>query len=469
MPILNVFKATSFSLALAASFALEGCGASSQSEKYSNQCFYDYVTSRSSRPEFQARLFYSPDSSGARLDVYISVRDARLKFERDSGNFRASYSAVVRVVQKDRMPLVKEANRSIVRAAYMESNNNSYDAVLLPFRVESGECSVEIVVTDNESNQKSTRTYDKSIPDFSGRPIALSDILLLARYDSLEGSRRITPFILSNVGLLSDTLKIFAAAMSRNTSEDSILISLYRLTGRSDHLPSYASGFYISQSTPYDPCEEHKDTTLIFSYRKSAVLGQGHSFVFGSIPKPPEGNYLLRMSVKDQANHVAISSMNLEVYGNQFPKVSNDLRTMVNSLNYVAYGTEMRAIVRVKTDSAIKANLLNFWKDHGGFHKMAQYYQRVAEANRLFTTCIEGWKTPMGMFYIVCGPPDYVECRVWNEQWVYAKSSSQTTMIILFKLANDAVDPDDRIYGIESVSSRTDLWGYYVNQWRTRF
>ncbi len=469
MPISNVSKATSFSLALAASLVLDGCGASSLSEKYSYQCFYDYVTSKSSRPEFDARLFYSPDSSGARLDVYVSVKESRLKFERDSGNFRASYSAVVRVFQNDRTSIVKEADRSIVRAAYMESNDISYDAVLLPFKVDNGEYSVEISVTDNGTKQRSTLTREKTIPDISGQPLALSDILLLARYDRLDRSRKITPFIPSNAGLLSDTVKMFAAVMSRNVSEDSIFISLYRLAGRSDHLPSYPSGFYVNQPVPYDPCDEHKDTILVFSYWKTAVLDQGYSFIFGSVPKPPAGNYLLKMLVKDQMDDTAMSIMRFKVYGRQFPNVSNDLHAMVNSLNYIASGREMRAIVRVRTDSAIKANLLNFWKDHGGFHKMAQYYHRVAQANRLFTGCIEGWKTPMGMFYIVCGPPDYVECRTWNEQWAYTKSSSQGTMIVLFKLANDEVNIDDRIYGIESMYSRTDLWSYYVNQWRTSF
>lgn len=469
MPISSVSRATSFSLALAAGLVLEGCGASSQSENYSYECFYDYVTSRSSRPEFEARLFYSPDSAGTRLDVYISVRESRLKFERDAGNFQASYSAVVRLIRKDRNPVVKEANRSIVRAAYTESSDNSYDAILLPFEVESGEYSVEITVTDNESKQKSTRTYEKSIPDVSGEPLALSDLLLLARYDTLDGSRKITPFILSNVALLPDTVKIFAAAVSRRMSEDSIFVSLYRLTGRSDHVPSYASGFYMSQPMSYDPCGEHKDITLVYSYWRTSVLGQGYSFIFGAFPKPPEGNYLLRMLVKDRMKDTAITVTRFRVYGTQFPSVSNDLHAMVNSLNYIATGREMRAIVRVKTDSAVKANLLNFWKDHGGFSKMAQYYRRVTQANRLFTSCIEGWKTPMGMFYIVCGPPDYVECRTWNEQWAYSKSSSQGTMIILFKLTNDAANIEDRIYGIESVYSRADLWSYYVNQWRNPF
>ncbi|MFW6348738.1 MAG: GWxTD domain-containing protein, partial [Cyclonatronaceae bacterium] len=50
---------------------------------------------------------------------------------------------------------------------------------------------------------------------------------------------------------------------------------------------------------------------------------------------------------------------------------------------------------------------------------MALYYQRVVEANMQFTSFKEGWKTDMGMVYIIFGPPWYVDRRGQNIRWTY--------------------------------------------------
>ena len=48
------------------------------------------------------------------------------------------------------------------------------------------------------------------------------------------------------------------------------------------------------------------------------------------------------------------------------------------------------------------------------------YYERVEEANLLFTTYKEGWKTDRGMVYILLGPPEFVETTPTQETWHYA-------------------------------------------------
>jgi hypothetical protein len=53
---------------------------------------------------------------------------------------------------------------------------------------------------------------------------------------------------------------------------------------------------------------------------------------------------------------------------------------------------------------------------------MMEYYKRVEYANELFTCNVDGWKTPMGMVFIVLGEPSYMECSpgsVRVETWSY--------------------------------------------------
>ena len=61
-----------------------------------------------------------------------------------------------------------------------------------------------------------------------------------------------------------------------------------------------------------------------------------------------------------------------------------------------------------------------------------RYYRRVKEANAMFTGYKEGWKTDMGMIYIVFGPPDEVFKKSSQEVWRYTKLPGLPTVSFTF-------------------------------------
>jgi GWxTD domain-containing protein len=327
-----------------------------------------------------------------------------------------------------------------------------------------------VSIADNESREKLSKSYSVNIPEISDKPILLSDIMLLARYDTLGGSTKITPFILSDVGLLSDTLNFFTLLTSKEPSDDSVSFSIHRLLSKEPNVPSFNIQMSMYEPAAYNPCGRDIDTILIYKQSIVSHFATKRSFVFGSIPRPPRGNYLLKILAKDPAGNNATTSLKFTVHNKNFPQVFDNLADMVSSLDYIAATNEIRKITAGGTDSLIKVNLIDFWKTHGGLSKMVQYYQRVSQANQCFTSCIEGWKTPMGMYYIVCGPPDNAECEgELDEKWNYYQSSTEGTMTVAFRLAQETENIDDRFYRIEQVYSNVDLWSYYVNQWRTGY
>jgi len=419
-------------------------------------------------PDFDAQLFWSPDSSGQRLDVYVSVRESKLRFDKDSNSFVASYTSSLHL--SGNVQLSKEVDRKIVLGSYPKADENSYDAFLVSFPINEGEHTIQIAVTDNESKTKFSKSYKITIPEIYDKSLLLSGIMFLARYDTSGQSRKITPFILSNVGLLSDTLKFFTVLTSRKPSNDSLFFYVYKIQSREPTTPTFNVQRSAYQPLAYNPCENNIDTILVYKYSTASSFREGTSFVFGNVPKPPPGNFLLKVIVKDDSNNTSSSTLKFQVHDKNFPQVSNNLSVMVSSLIYIAATNEITKIIAGRTDSSIKANLIEFWKSHGGLAKMVQYYQRVSQANQFFTSCIEGWKTPMGMYYIVIGAPDNVECEgEWNERWTYYQSSTQASMTVVFRLANETLNVEDRFYRIEQVITNVDLWDYYVNQWRTAY
>ncbi len=470
MPISGGLKAASFSIVLTAAILFDGCASSSEIGDASSLCFYYYAITRWNLPEFDARIFQTPDTAGQRLDVYLGLRESRLKYEKIGDAYRASYTANVRVFHKDAPERMKEVQRVVWKQSYPSSTDSSYDVFLLSFGVDPGEHSIEITATDGLSGREAVHKYEEIVPDIAGQDVSMSDILLLARMDMSEQGRKITPFVLSNAGLLSDTLKFFTVFRAKKASAYTVLFTVYRLTNR-ERLPAVLGGMvYSSRGGNFDPCRMGVDTLQVYSHPVSAELDSGFTFVFGGVPKPVRGNYLLKVSLL-KGRQVGLSSvLPFRIRGRYFPEVTADKVEMVNSLNYIASERELEEITKFSGDSAIKANLLKFWSEYGGFKKMNEYYHRVSQANRLFSTCVDGWRTPMGMFYVICGPPDYVECRgAYSERWVYTQASTNKFIQVDFKLVRDAENPEERYYGVENVSSNLDFWSYYVSRWRTPY
>ena len=75
---------------------------------------------------------------------------------------------------------------------------------------------------------------------------------------------------------------------------------------------------------------------------------------------------------------------------------------------------EILSAFELMTPEEKQEKLLEFWKKRdpnpntARNERMEDYYQRVEYANNKFTHYIEGWRTDMGMVYIMFGPPSDV-------------------------------------------------------------
>jgi GWxTD domain-containing protein len=93
------------------------------------------------------------------------------------------------------------------------------------------------------------------------------------------------------------------------------------------------------------------------------------------------------------------------------------------------------------------------------------YYNRVETANRLFTTYKEGWKTDMGMVYIIFGPPNKVVRSKEKEVWTYTQSANFSEINFNFmKRPNQFTDEH---YELVRYAEYEPIWYPTVEEWRT--
>jgi GWxTD domain-containing protein len=111
------------------------------------------------------------------------------------------------------------------------------------------------------------------------------------------------------------------------------------------------------------------------------------------------------------------------VFDRDYPRVTR-LRQMTEALVYLASEKEIKAIRAAITEDERRKKFDQFWLQRGETPQAAanlikQYYSRMEEANRLFPSFKEGWKTDRGMVYMIFGPPSLIETRYRTEQWTY--------------------------------------------------
>jgi GWxTD domain-containing protein len=144
----------------------------------------------------------------------------------------------------------------------------------------------------------------------------------------------------------------------------------------------------------------------------------------------------------------------------------NSAEQMIHCARYIMTNKEFRnCIEAADKKTAIDA----FWLDISGNpararSMMADYYRRVEEANKLFVSDTEGWKTDRGMIYIIFGPPDIANRSDRIETWTYGEMGYSRSLVFQFRKYDNPFSDMD--YRLERLPNYKDPWYTAVNQWR---
>ena len=149
-----------------------------------------------------------------------------------------------------------------------------------------------------------------------------------------------------------------------------------------------------------------------------------------------------------------------------YPKFST-IEKLVESLRYIARNSEY---VKMNTSFEKKELFDEFWLNNTKSPERArsaikEYYERVREANILFTNYKEGWKTDMGMIYIIFGPPSNVFYDDKGVMWIYGKTFELPRISFSFTREVSVFPTPD--YILERKAEYENLWFRTVSLWRS--
>jgi len=166
-----------------------------------------------------------------------------------------------------------------------------------------------------------------------------------------------------------------------------------------------------------------------------------------------------------QSDTASLSGIGIRVVSNYYPKMAS-IKELSEPLIYLSTKDEIDKLVNAED---VRAAFEGFWLDLAKSESVAKmiikrYYDRIEDAIVRFTNYKEGWKTDMGMIFIIVGPPDEVYVSEEKESWYYKNPGKNQIVVFNFLKIRNIFS--DRHYTLIRDNQYKSYWYKSIDRWR---
>ncbi len=376
------------------------------------------------------------------IHVYLNIPYSNLIFKANNGKgtYYAKFDITLSIKKTDgnKKQFLKSYTKEIEVPNYKETKGYTVYAFKASYITEPGQYVIEANITDDNSNKSAYNRTSTYIPDLNAKSIATSEIQLEGKFPSFEGRPdKFQPLVSYNIGEGMDSLKASIQMFLKNSNND-LNVTMYLLKFKSDTMPARPPQYLTPNpaSIEYRGIDFRKADTLQKSFRNYSGI-TGSPEVDFTMPKLTEGNYRIQVLGKSPDPYSNFTkSRDFSIKGPAYPRLTT-LKQLAEAVVYIAYPKEYKKLMKSLDTDTLKSAFDSFWGKIIANKNLAKsvissYYSRVEEANMLFSTYKEGWKTDPGMIYILYGPPSYVEKGPDGMAWYYSHSMDDVSGVFYF-------------------------------------
>jgi GWxTD domain-containing protein len=304
------------------------------------------------------------------------------------------------------------------------------------FEVAPGNYAVKTVVTDKASGKQAVRTLQTSIPDPADSISHLTEIRIMAKDSSnLIPASSFHQATTYDIPSSFDSLK-FLFQVTNNKAEEPLELQSRLLKFKSDttiarpmHYMNYTSSSLPYKGIDYDKFEVIQRSTRTLSQPGSVDI----EFIFTDLS---QGNYRLEVTSNKGEENELYKARDFSIKSPNYPSLKTP-RELAAPLYYLMSEDKYEQLMAIKDPKKLKNAIDRFWLSNIQNSRVAKnvislYYQRVEEANKQFSNFKEGWKTDLGMVYILFGPPWYSDSFSDQMVWSYSYNQSDPEKNFLF-------------------------------------
>lgn len=373
-----------------------------------------------------------PDSEANQPEARVNVRYEVFRLQDDGERER--------IIREDKPFIIQGEPGSIIQS--FERLRYSHD-----FEVEPGSYEVFFTVFDLGTGKSVRRSTSAFIPDFEDDDVAVSDISIFGvEEERAEVDTGVSNFIIPTYGVNETTEELlFSFFVNRPPGSEPIYVHTRLIRFESDNEPARlptaprrSAGSIERQGINYNEFEVLTNQTRVLEDEFGGIE------IEFQIPTPESGSYRYEMFIADNPEHnadraIEYKARDFGVWPENFPNIATP-EELAAPLAYLMNRRDYRELMEISDPDSLKRAVDIFWLENLGTTRVARevmglYYQRVVEANMQFTSFKEGWKTDMGMVYILFGPPWYVDRRGQNIRWTYGYDSNDPTRTFGFDRA----------------------------------
>lgn len=221
----------------------------------------------------------------------------------------------------------------------------------------------------------------------------------------------------------------------------------------------FATRYEAGEALPspvFTAANNARETTEVDSTFSIQVDPEDGTFLLN--PERP-GTYHIRPDTNDPKGYT------LSVLAQTYPFVG----TGADMLKPLRYITSMQEYERISKSSNVRQAIERFWLDSSGDRERAReairiYYGRVENANRHFTTDVEGWRTDRGLVHIIFGIPNSIYRSDLSETWVFGEENNLLSLSFTFVKRDNPFSENDLV--LQRDPSLKGAWYRNVESWR---
>jgi GWxTD domain-containing protein len=166
-----------------------------------------------------------------------------------------------------------------------------------------------------------------------------------------------------------------------------------------------------------------------------------------------------------QLDTTSLYGISFRIEDQYYPRLAR-VETIVPPLRYISTSDEMKKLENAEEP---KRSLDDYWIKMARSQERAKgivrdYFRQVTQANRLFTSYKEGWKTGQGMVYTLYGPPDAVYRDVDKETWIYNEDRNLVDLSFTFAKVKNIFT--HQYYNLVRDENYKRFWYRNVDLWR---
>jgi len=343
-------------------------------------------------------------SDSIRILAFLSVPNHVLQFLKIKDGFEAQYEATISLKRK-KGNLVGRRNWSnkLKTIDYLESTSKEILTIhQVEFKVVPGDYVISAELLDGDSKNSGVREKELKYSEHKGD---------LALY---------TPFFLDylsgNWGLDDNEIPMFQNIMGAKVTRASFFVS-----GKIKPGP-YTLEVTVLGSKKKELWKKSFESNAKDEYFHQRIIIPDKIAKQGLRKKVDivlmQGNERKKESVILSLSKIGISS-----------SISN-IDQAVENMRYILHDDEWKKLSKSKNTDK-ETLFLEYWESRDPTPEtsynevMNEYFSRVSYSNNNFKSYLPGWKTDMGMIYILFGPPDDLEVyndpltRIYSQRWHY--------------------------------------------------